>query len=274
MKKRRPHFLLFILILFLAVNIPLSVFAHNNTFQITEFTIRSDQISEPLTIVQISDLHEKSFGEQNSDLLKSVREQKPDLIAITGDIIYNSYTKTPDIAYMETLAAGCSDIAPSFFVTGNHDRHNEQAVKEAFSENGVTVLNETTVPFASGTNRITIGGIDDASLDKDSIDRFSFQGDSRFHLMLAHTPDAFRTKYDKKDADLILSGHTHGGQIRLPWGKALFTPEGAFPEISDGLYTSGDTTMIVSMGLGSSVVPFRLFAWPEITVIYLLPKTA
>ncbi len=272
MGKRKKSILFFILLAFFAVNFAGGIIDQNERIAVAEFDLYSDKVTHPVTIVQISDLHEKSFGRGNARLFEQVRTLHPDLIAITGDIIFNSYTQSPDIAYMENLAAQCAATAPSFFVTGNHDRYHEQAVKEAFSSRGVTVLDETVVPFTAGDTQLMIGGIDDPSLDKDSIDRIHFPDNGHFNILLAHDPEPFAETYDRKNADLVLSGHTHGGQVRLPWGKAVFTPEGFLPEYSDGLYTSGDTTMVISMGLGSSVIPIRLFAQPEITLIRLLPS--
>lgn len=274
MKKQKPTFLFFIVIIFFAVNLPIFLLGQNETLHTTEFVVQSDKISSPVTIVQLSDLHEKSFGENNSRLFEEVQKLSPDIIVITGDMIFNSYTKDPNLTYMENFAEQCVNIAPSFFITGNHDRYNEKAVKNAFSKNGVAVLDESVVPIFIGDTALNIGGIDDPDVDPGSISRFSFSNQKHFNILLAHKPEKFQETYGDTGANLILSGHTHGGQIRLPWGKAIFTPDGFFPEYSDGLYTSNDTTMIISRGLGSSGIPLRLFSLPEIACIRLLPSNS
>lgn len=263
-----------LLFLFLAVNLCAFLFGQNELLNTVEFEVRSDKLSSPITIVQISDLHEKSFGSENSGLLEAVRSAKPDMIAVTGDMIFNSYTASPNLSYIEELAKGCAEIAPTFFVTGNHDRYHSQAVKKAFSQNGVTVLSGETIPVIIGGNRLIIGGIDDPDIDADSLERIDFPAGKDFCLLLAHRPGAFE-QYAAAGAELVLCGHTHGGQIRLPWTKAIFYSDGGFfPEYSDGLYMLDGSSMVISMGLGSSVIPFRLFALPEVTVVHLLPEPA
>lgn len=274
MRKHGKRILFFLLAAFFAVNIWVFMLGQNETLNIAEFEIGSVKIENPVTIVQLSDLHEKSFGKDNAGLFAAVRSVQPDLIVITGDIIYNSYTDSPNFPYMETLAKNCVQTAPSFFITGNHDRYHPQAVKEAFAKNGVTVLDGKVTSFNVGDTVLSIGGIDDPDIDPDSISGIDFNGRENFCLLLAHRPGAFED-YARAGADLVLAGHTHGGQVRLPWTKAIFYADGGFfPEYSDGLYTKDGAAMVISMGLGSSVIPFRLFAWPEITVTRLLPAAA
>ena len=272
MKKQKRSILFFLLIAFFAVNLPMAYIGQNNIVEITEYEIKSSKIDSPVTLVQISDLHEKSFGKDNSRLFDTVESLNPDLICITGDMIYHSYTDSLNTAYIENVARRCSGLAPSFFVTGNHERFWADEVKKLFSKNGVAVLHGNVIPLIVGTTSLNIGGTDDATVDPGSIEKLRFPDSRHFNVLLAHTPDPFRGTYDQKKADLVLSGHTHGGQLRLPGGKALFSPSGEWlPEYSDGLYTSGSTTMILSKGLGSSVVPVRLFAQPEIVLVRLLP---
>lgn len=271
MKKYGKRIFFFLFAAFFAVNIWVFILGQNEVLNIAEFEVQSKKVSNPVKIVQLSDLHEKTFGPGNADLFAAVRSLNPDLIAITGDIIYNSYTNSPNLAYMKNLAQSCAEIAPTFFVTGNHDRYHPQAVKEAFAESGVTVLDGKTASLSIGDTVLFIGGIDDPAIDPDGPAKIDFSGKEDFCFLLAHRPDTFR-EYARMGADLVLSGHSHGGQIRLPWTKAIFYADGGlFPEYSDGLYTQGGSTMIISMGLGSSVIPFRLFAQPEISVTRLLP---
>ncbi len=241
-------------------------------FRTTEYTIESAKVLTPVRIVHISDLHEKSYGKGNAELFGAAERLQPDLIAITGDMIYHSHTKCPNRAYIENVARWAGAF-PSFFVTGNHERVWTQYTKDIFAENGVTVLSGTTVPFAVGSTSLCIGGVDDPTIDAHGADWLRFPEGPQFNLLLAHDPLPFRGGYDKTGAELVLCGHTHGGQIRLPGGKALIAPGShtLFPQYSDGVYRSGSTTMIISMGLGVSVIPFRLFAPSEILLIRLVP---
>ncbi len=245
-------------------------------FRVTDYKIKSSKIESPLRIAHISDLHEKSFGEHNHILFETVESLSPDLIAITGDMIYDTYTRQPNDAYIENVAKWSAGVAPSFFVTGNHERIWPEYVKDVFAQNGVTVLDGQVADLTVRETTIDIGGIDDPTVDKYGADKLAFPDDGRFHLLLAHDPQPFEGVYDRKNADLVLCGHTHGGQIRLPGGKAIISPgdHKPFPKYSDGLYTSRDATMIISMGLGVSVIPFRLFAPPEVLLIELIPQKA
>lgn len=242
-------------------------------FRVNEYTVESAKIKTPVRIAQVSDLHEKSFGKDNRILFDAVEGLRPDLVAITGDMIYHSHTKRPNRAYIENVAAWAGAF-PSFFVTGNHERVWTDYTKAIFRENGVPVLDGKYVSFAVGGTKLYIGGVDDPSIDRNGADKLRFPDDGRFNLLLAHDPLPFRGGYDRTGADLVLCGHTHGGQIRFPGGKALIAPGShtLFPQYSDGLYQSGDTTMIISMGLGVSMIPFRLFAPSEVLLVHLVPR--
>ena len=244
------------------------------SFRIKGYNIYSGKISSPLRIVQISDLHEKEFGEKNRDLFEAVENLRPDMIAITGDMVYDTYTKQPNGAYIENVAAWAPGVAPSFFVTGNHERIWPEYVKDIFIANGFIVLENNFVPFQANGAKIVVGGVEDPTVDAGGFRKLRFPDDGRFRLLLAHDPAPFEYGYIKTGADLVLCGHTHGGQIRFPGGKAIISPgdHRPFPKYSDGLYTSGKATMIISMGLGVSVIPFRLFAPREILLINLLPQ--
>lgn len=122
MEKHGRRILFLLMAAFFAVNIWVFMLGQNEVINIVEFEVYSDKVESPVTIAQLSDLHEKSFGRDNSDLFETVRSVRPDLIVITGDIIYNSYTDSPNLPYMENLAKGCAEIAPTFFITGNHAR--------------------------------------------------------------------------------------------------------------------------------------------------------
>lgn len=243
-------------------------------FCVKEYTISSPKVKTPVRIAHISDLHERSFGENNRVLFEAVEALRPDLIAITGDMVYDTFTKQPNDAYIENVAAWAAKTAPSFFVTGNHERIWPEYVKDIFARNHIPVLESRYVPLAIGETALNVGGVDDPHIDPAGAKKLRFPGGGNFNLLLAHDPAPFRGGYDQTGADLVLCGHTHGGQIRFPGGRAIVSPgdHKLFPKYSDGLYTSGNTTMIISMGLGVSVIPFRLFAPPEVLLVRLVPQ--
>ncbi len=246
----------------------------NPAFRVKEYKIYSNKIASAVRIAHLSDLHEKEFGANNHELFDAVERLNPDLIAITGDMIYDTFTRQPNDTYIETVAAWAPAIAPSFFVTGNHERVWTEYVKDIFTQHGVCVLENNVVSLAVHNTVIDIGGVEDPTVDPYGFRKLLFPDKNRFCLLLAHDPSPFEDGYVKTGADLVLCGHTHGGQIRFPGGKAIISPgdHRPFPKYSDGSYTGNGATMIISMGLGVSVIPFRLFAPREILLIHLLPK--
>ena len=246
----------------------------SDKFRIKKYQVLSPKIKTPVRIAQVSDLHEKEFGENNRFLFEAVEGLKPDMIVITGDMVYDTYTKQPNDAYIGNVAAWAPKVAPSFFVTGNHERIWPEYVKDIFVQNGVTVLENCFAAFTKGDTIIDVGGVEDPTVDKRGYEKLRFPDDDRFHLLLAHDPAPFSFGYTQTGADLILCGHTHGGQIRFPGGKAIVSPgdHRPFPKYSDGLYTNGKIQMIISMGLGVSVIPFRMFTPREVLLIHLLPE--
>lgn len=252
----------------------LIMFLHwqNNDIVISKYSIYvSEGNSEniKLKILQISDLHNKEFGENNKVLIDMVKSIEPDIIAITGDFI-DSYKCDTEVA-LETAKA-LVEIAPVYFVTGNHERRVNEAIYLPFEENlaeiGVNVLFNTVVNY---NDKINIIGIDDMSLSSDDKTLSLLMQDAgtdKISVLLAHEPQEFDW-YAECGADVVLSGHAHGGQIRIPFTDiGLVAPgQGFFPKYSAGVYESGSSHMIVSRGLGNSIFPVRLFNRPELVEI-------
>ena len=229
-------------------------------------------------IAQVSDLHNAEFGDRNQSLLEMLREAEPDMIAITGDLIDSRKT---NIAVALAFAEEAVKFAPCYYVSGNHEaRVSEyQDLKTGLEAAGVTVLDDAQVKIEVSGESITVIGVNDPSFHADyltsdaavmdrKLSELSSE-DAGFTILLSHRPELFDT-YVAHDMDLILTGHAHGGQFRLPLIGGLIAPnQGLFPKYDDGLYSEGNTNMIVSRGLGNSIIPFRFNNRPEVVLIEL-----
>lgn len=249
-----------------------------NRIQTETITAASDRLPagfDGYRIVQISDLHGKEFGEDNHILLEKTAELEPDLIAITGDVIDD-----PDqMGILESLARGLAAIAPTFYVTGNHEWAIREAatVKSLMEEYGVTVLSNEYLKLERGGDTIVLAGIDDPNgpYDQKTPQELSDEihealGDP-YVVLLAHRNEYYQV-YDQCGFDLTLCGHVHGGLIRLPFTDGLVdnTRRRFFPTHTAGLYPlDGGGTLMVSRGLGNGGISFRLFNRPHLPVIVL-----
>ena len=239
--------------------------------QITEHTVTSANIPKSFDgfcIAQISDLHNREFGANNETLLSLLENTAPDIIVVTGDLI-DSYRTNVDIsvAFMEAAVK----IAPCYYVSGNHEHRipNEYArLKKAMKACGVTVLEDRSVLIRRGDAAIELAGL----ADRSKLSAGQFYGlldQNSFSILLSHRPEHYSV-YRELGADLIFSGHAHGGQICLPGIGALFAPgEGLFPKYADGIHTVENSTLAVSRGLGNSSFPFRFYCPPELLIVRL-----
>ena len=253
----------------------------NTALELNTYTISSRELPDAFDgyrIAQVSDLHNAEFGEGNQRLLNMLREAEPDMIAITGDLIDSRKT---NVAIALAFAKEAVKIAPCYYVSGNHEaRVSEyQDLKTGLETAGVTVLDDAQVKIDASGKSITVIGVNDPSFSADYltgdaavIDQKLTElaaEDAGFTILLSHRPELFNT-YVSHDMDLVLSGHAHGGQFRLPLIGGLVAPnQGLFPKYDAGLYSEGDTNMIVSRGLGNSILPFRFNNRPEVVLIEL-----
>ena len=253
----------------------------NTALELNTYTICSPELPDAFDgyrIAQVSDLHNAEFGDGNQRLLDMLREAEPDMIVITGDLIDSRKT---DIAVALAFAEEAVRIAPCYYVSGNHEaRVSEyQDLKTGLEAAGVTVLDDAQVKIETSGESITVIGVNDPSFHADYLtgDAAVIDGklselaveDTGFTILLSHRPELFDT-YVAHDMDLVLTGHAHGGQFRLPLIGGLVAPnQGLFPKYDAGLYSEGDTNMIVSRGLGNSIIPFRFNNRPEVVLIEL-----
>lgn len=247
------------------------LYIEDNALSETELTVQDDELPasfEGFRIVQLTDLHSKSFGKSQNRLVRKVRQQKPDLIVFTGDLIDQKRSQfKPGV----TLLIELTSIAPVYYVTGNHEwwsRKAEALVSELTSR-GVHVLQNESTTIQRGDEQIHLAGVDDPALEGSFEARLEEVSSNDFTILLSHRPE-FLNLYQQHAFDLVFTGHAHGGQVRIPFvGGAVAPGQGFFPRYTAGKYEQGDTTMIVSRGLGNSIIPQRFFNRPEVVSITL-----
>lgn len=254
----------------------------NTALELNTYTISSSKLPESFDgyrIAHVSDLHNAEMGKENGKLLTMLRGADPDMIAITGDLIDSRNT---DIEVALQFIREAVKIAPCYYVTGNHEaRVNEYGeLKAGMEAAGVTVLEDAKTKISMEGETITLIGVNDPSYQTDYL-----FGDSEtvmntkleelhtengeFTVLLSHRPELFDS-YADHGMDLVLSGHAHGGQFRLPFIGGLVAPnQGLFPEYDAGIYKEDNTNMLVSRGVGNSILPFRINNRPEVILIEL-----
>ncbi len=227
-------------------------------------------------IAVLSDLHGAEFGENNRDLLAAVAEEAPDYIVYLGDLEDSS--RGSAAGYAESVASGLTAIAPTYYVTGNHEWAigDVPVLKERLTACGVTVLSNQFLTLERNGDALVLAGIDDPNGYADqktpeelAAELYAACGDP-FWVLLAHRNDHFASQYSLLGADLVLSGHGHGGMIRLPFTDGLLsTDRTLFPSYTAGLYEENGSCLFVTRGLGNSGPTFRLFNRPEVAVVTL-----
>lgn len=251
----------------------------NHSLETERFTFDSPRLPEGFdgcVIVQLSDLHGMEFGEDNEELIGRVREIGPDYIFLTGDL-QDRYRQTP-IDYSVSLGGALAEIAPTYFVTGNHEwaLPDVPGLKRALEVAGVQVLtNEYTVLARDGDNAVLAGiddpnGYADQKTPEEVAEEVRAAFDAPFWMLLAHRNNYFEDEYCRLGADLVISGHGHGGLVRLPFTDGLVSVERTFfPSYTAGFYQAGGADLFVSRGLGNSGRTFRLFNRPQVAVLTL-----
>lgn len=253
----------------------------NLKIEVSTYVVSTERVPEGLDgfrIVQISDLHNAEFGKDNEKLIALLEEAEPDIIVISGDMIDSRNT---NVKVALELAEVMVAIAPCYYVNGNHEaRLSEYAdLRDGLTALGVVVLEDSSVTVEHDGEIFTIVGVSDPSFkvdyltdDEESVMRQTLDelaDTDGFTVLLSHRPELFEL-YAEYGFDLVFSGHAHGGQFRLPFIGGLYAPgQGLFPEYDAGVFTSGNTNMIVSRGIGKSVVPMRINNSPEIVVVEL-----
>ena len=271
------------IILFIVIGLVLFFNYQNNSITINEIEFKNDNIPDSFKgykILQISDLHNKEFGKEQETILSKINKINPDIIVVTGDLIDSKNTNV-DVAMK--LINKAINISPIYYISGNHEAwstsYNE--LKSKLEDSGVIVLENEKTQLLKGRDTIDIIGLSDTSFINSDLLEYAgnvktekllntlSENSSNFKILLSHRPELFDT-YSNSSVDLVFSGHAHGGQFRLPFIGGLVAPDqGFFPKLTEGIHTSNNTTMVISRGLGNSIIPIRLFNRPELVVVTL-----
>lgn len=277
MKKRK----IIILVVFLFLFMVSWLLWGNLSVETSQLKVTSKDLPQEFdkfSIAHISDLHNAGYGKNNEMLIDILKSESPDIIAITGDLIDSNNT---DLEVAISFAQQAAKIAPCYFVAGNHEAwigSQYEELKTSLENVGVTILQDEAIELYYGDKCIQLIGLN----DPDFSERDNFLSESiletklsqmnirdGFTMLLSHRPECFNV-YQTKNIDLVLSGHAHGGQFRLPFLGGVIAPnQGFFPKYDAGIYTENGTTMIVSRGIGNSIIPLRINNRPEIVIIEL-----
>lgn len=275
-KKRHTGLKMFIALVLICV---LLLIDSNVRLTVSEYEVELTGLPvsfDGFKIVQLSDLHVTEFGKNNEKLIKKIAAQEPDIIAVTGDMIDGEGQD----GYVRALMPQLLEIAPVYYVTGNHEWASG-AIKEMFNtldELGVRILRNDYELLTVGGESIVLAGADDPNGPYDMetreqlVTRIRDAEGGNTMVMLYHRNDKL-SEFASLGVDLVLSGHAHGGLIRLPFTDGLIdASRNWFPTYTAGEYTQGGTTMIVSRGLGNTGRTFRFLNNPDIVSITLKTK--
>lgn len=274
-KKYRVFFVMFLCLILAGVG---NLICSQKMLSVSEYDYTNPKVKKSLKVVQISDLHNAQFGKENKRLVKKIRDEKPDVIFMTGDML-NEYEKRTDI--VEHLIRELRDTAPIYLSLGNHEvtfignqKKGGQLV-EQLKAAGAVVLQQEYIDTEIAGQEVRIGGLYGYVLAREwkdgSEQRFmeKFQETDRFKILLSHVPEGLLLwkSMEHWNVDLVFSGHVHGGQARLPFVGGLYDPEeGYFPTYTKGMFTCGKGTLVLSAGLGSARGIPRINNLPEIVV--------
>lgn len=262
--------ILFILtVLFLAVLA--RVYYETNVFKVSRAEFNSSKVPEgfEVKVLQISDVHNK-VNDNNEELINTVKELNADIIVITGDLIDR---KTDDFQNVFSLIEKMKRINEDiYYVSGNHEWGNPymEQLLSGLKERNVTILNNNNTQVTKKGITLNLLGVDDVSTGHEDLKKAfnNIDQEELYTILLSHSPDIIE-KYNNIPADLILSGHTHGGQVRFPFIGALVVPDqGFFPKLDKGAYKVGtEQYLYIDSGLGTSIAPIRFLNQSQISLI-------
>ncbi len=274
---------LILIVLVMVLSVTFTLFAIDSRLKVVNYTLESDEISSPVRIAFISDLHSCKYGgSSQSDLIEAVRAQNPDIVLFGGDAFDCDLDPEATFVAMREIAAEY----PCYYAIGNHEagREDKDELLKEVCEIGVMLLEEENVILDINGEKVILTGVKDSGAysteDEEKqeilteravarIKELKTEAEEGFNILLFHRPENFED-YAEMDFDLVLSGHAHGGQWRIPGVlNGLYAPhQGIFPKYAGGEYALDGCTMIVSRGLAKECnwVP-RVFNRPELVVI-------
>jgi len=273
-----------IIILIMVALLCYYLYFQNTELQVSGYDIVDSRIPKEFNeykIVQVSDFHNTKSNKLTDDLVKEIKIQNPNVIVITGDLVDSRKTNI-DVAI--SFIKRIKDIAPIYFVTGNHESRISKygVLKEKLEKESVIVLDNKAEILEIYAAKINLIGINDPNmsyhpyaLDSEKIKNELTDTNydkNNYSILLSHRPELFDTYVDN-ELDLVLTGHVHGVQVRIPFIGGLVSPnQGFFPKYTGGKIKKDNTNMIVSRGIGNSIIPFRINNRPELVVVQLKVK--
>lgn len=291
MQALRRHKWAFVILVLLLIGIIVerNLYQSKYSLNYSSYQITSDKINTPVRILQLTDLHNNGFGENNQELIDRVASQSPDLILITGDLLNSDESRT-DIA--TNLISSLCDIAPIYISLGNHEVEYQQQfgtdIIRLYEDAGAVVLDKQYQDLEVNGQKLRLGGIygyclPAKYLETDEADPeecaflSDFQNTDLYTILMCHMPVCWMLNdgLDEWDVDCVLAGHVHGGQVVLPLIGGVYAPDmGWFPGKLQGLYSStdGSSTMVLSTGLGNTESVPRFNNVPEVVTVDILPR--
>lgn len=258
------------------------LYYENKMLQVSCYEIENKNIPDDFKgykIVQISDFHNEKSPRLINALIKNIKKESPDITVITGDLVDSRRT---DVKQSVDFVKEIVDVAPIYYVNGNHESRigsSYEVLKEGLEDLGVIILENKVETIEINDALINLIGIVDPSFIHKGmmsnaervmaeLSTLEYEKNT-FNILLAHRPELFET-YVKEEVNLVLTGHAHGGQIRLPFVGGLVAPnQGVLPKYTSGKFVENETAMIVSRGIGNSIFPFRVNNRPELIVVSL-----
>ncbi len=259
----------------------LYLYNQNTQVKVSHYTVKSKKISNCFNgykIAHISDYHNTNSKRIKETLIKRLKENRPDIIVITGDLIDSRRT---NIETASDFVKSIAHIAPIYYVFGNHESRlkNIEYLEEKIQNVGAKILRNNYVKLEKDGEYIKLIGIDDPcffGISKEeektkleNIIKTLAKEENRFTILLIHRPEYMQI-YSNNNVDLVFTGHAHGGQIRIPFVGGIIAPgQGMFPKYTSGIHEMNDTKTVISRGIGNSSFPFRVNNRPELVIATL-----
>lgn len=261
-----------------------------HTFQMTHYTIKSPKLKNVKTrkIILLSDLHNCAYGTGNEKLLKAIKDEKPDMILIAGDMLIGNKNASSEIA--RNFVTKLPQICDTYYANGNHEqrmKENEdrygtvyQEYRKELLEAGIIYLENEKAELQWEDRGIEIHGLEIPNCGYEKFhkvvlpencieDCLGMADTSKYQILIAHNP-IFMDEYMDWGADLVVSGHFHGGVARIPGWRGVITPQGElFPKYSGEMTEIGDATAVVSKGIGLHTIKVRFLNPAEVVVLHV-----
>lgn len=269
-------FIRFLLIIVLVISLTIVYARYGGTRGLItkEYKIETniDNSFDGLKIVHFSDLHYLRITnkETTKNIIKEINILNPDIVVFTGDLIDKDYNPTnTDINDLKELLLSIKSKYGKYSVIGNNDNKIRETIEDIYTNSNFILLNnDYDIIYGNNNDKLFIGGLDTYSYDKSDIDKvmtyFADNEDINYKIILVHEPDyidIINSKYN--DINIVLSGHSHNGQVNIPYVKKLFLPFGS-RKYYENYYKISNTDLYISSGLGESRINFRIFNKPSI----------